>query len=81
MSNPEVVVDCFVLENTGKAFFSLMPHERAKEIEASGGLSNAEQIHLKETSERPIPQSIKTGEACITDILVRLEPNVMQYLN
>lgn len=81
MSNPEVVVDCFVLEDSGKAFFSLMTHDKAQEIQANGGLANAEQINLRETTERPIPDSIKQGISCIQDILVKIEPNQMIYLN
>lgn len=80
--NPEYVVDCLVrLDGENPSFYSLMPHEKALEIQNNGGLSECSQIILRETPERPIPESVKKGEACITDILVRLEPNMCIFLN
>lgn len=78
----EVVVDVIALQDDRThGFFSLMPHEKALEIQQQGGLSQCEQIILRETTERPIPQSIKEGTSMITDILVRLEPTVVYCLN
>lgn len=78
----EIVVDALVLmDDKTHGFMSLMPHEKALEIQQQGGLQNCEQIILRETTERPIPQSIKEGTSIITDILVKLEPTVTYCLN
>ena len=78
----EIVVDCIILtDDKRQGFFSLMPHDNALEIQQNGGLENAEQIILRETSERPIPQNVKEGLACISDILVKLEPTISYFVN
>lgn len=77
-----IVVDALViLDGENGGFFSYMNHEQAQQIQLTGGLANQECINLRETEERKIPESLKRGEACITDILVRLEPNVEYSLN
>jgi hypothetical protein len=78
----EIVVDCLVLldgENGG--FFSYMDYDQAFAIQEFGGLQKAEQVVLKETTDRRIPESLKSGITEITDVLVRLEPNCAFYLN
>lgn len=78
----EIVVDIIALQDDKThGFFSLMLHEKALEIQNNGGLSQCEQIFLRETTERPIPQSIKEGTSMITDILVRLDPSTVYCLN
>lgn len=77
-----IVVDLIVLQDgENRGFFSYMNHEQAVEIQMCGGLENAECVNLRETPDRPIPDSLKNGTSTITDILVRLEPNVEVSLN
>ena len=77
----EIVTDVIVLlDGQNGGFFSYMPYEQAQQIQ-SVGLSQSEQVILRETEDRQIPEALKTGEVCITDILVRLEPNCAFNLN
>lgn len=77
----EAVVDCIVItDGTNPDFFSYMPYEQAQAIQQVG-LSHSEQVILRETPDRKIPDGMKNGEMCITDILVRLEPNISVSLN
>lgn len=77
-----IVVDALViLDGENPAFFSYMGHEQVQQIQLTGGLSNQECINLRETEERKIPESLKRGEACITDILIRMESNCEYYIN
>ena len=78
----ETVVDCLVvLDGQNPSFKSYMTYDNACLINQIGGLANAEQINLKETDDRPIPQDLKEGRVCIQDVLVKLDPNVCYYLN
>lgn len=79
--NPEIVVDIIAIQDNGKrGFFSLMPHERALEIQ-SIGFQNTTQIILRETSERTIPEEIKNGTSLISDIWVKIETPTHYCLN
>jgi hypothetical protein len=76
------VVDVIVLQDgENRPFFSYMDAEQANMIANCGGLSQAECVNLRETKERPVPQSLKDGQSTITDVLVRLQPNIAIYLN
>lgn len=76
-----VVVDVLVVQDgNNKPFLAYMNYENALEVQAMG-LANAECVNLRETPDRPIPDSLKDGTSCITDVLVRLEPNVAICLN
>lgn len=76
------VVDVIVVQDgANKPFLSYMDADQANMIASCGGLSQAEQVHLRETEERPIPNSLKEGFSTITDVLVRLQPNCAVYLN
>ena len=78
----ETVVDVIVFQDgENPAFKSYIKYENALEIQANGGLANSECVNLRETPDRPIPESLKDGKTCITDVLVRLEPNTAVYLN
>lgn len=78
----EIFVDALVmLDGENGGFHSYMSYENALEIQACGGLANAECINLRETEDRKIPQSLKEGLACVTDILVRLDPSIPYFLN
>lgn len=77
----EWVTDVLVMQDGyNPSFFSYMACEEAQRIQECG-LANAGQIWLKEVDERPIPKCLKKGESEITDILVKLQPNVPIYLN
>lgn len=78
----EYVVDCLVmLDGQNNGFFSYMDYDQAYAVQEFGGLQKAEQVVLKETTDRPIPESLKQGLTEITDVLVRLQPNCAFYLN
>lgn len=77
----EVTDVMVMLDGTNKPFFSYMDYEQALYIQSIGGLSNAEQVNLRETQDRPVPESLKDGFTTITDVLVRLQPNCAVYLN
>jgi hypothetical protein len=82
MAEQETVVDVIVMQDgENPAFKAYMPHSSALTIQENGGLSHATSINLRETPDRPIPNSIKDGTSCITDVLVRLEPNINFSLN
>ena len=82
MKENEIAVDVMVLQDgDNKGFFSYMPYEQAVEIQNCGGLENAECVNLRETPDRPIPDTLKDGTSTIVDILVRLEPNVEVSFN
>lgn len=77
----EQVVDCMVLlDGQNKPFFSYMNYEEALRLQ-SIGLTQAETVLLRETTDRQIPESLKIGETQICDVLVRLEPNCAISLN
>lgn len=77
----EIVVDAIVmLDGENGGFFSYMNHQEALRLQACG-LSNADQVMLKETPDRQIPESLKQGITEITDVLVKLEPNCSFFLN
>lgn len=77
----QYVVDCLVVQDgTNPSFFSYMNHSEAQRIQECG-LNNAEQVLLKETTDRVIPESLKQGVSEITDVLVRLELNTTLCLN
>ena len=77
----ELVTDAIViLDGENKGFFSYLKVEEALRLEECG-LGNAEQVHLKETTDRPVPESLKKGESVIEDIWVKLEANKNYYLN
>ena len=70
-----------VQDGQNPSFYAYMDQEETQRIQALGSLSNADRVCLKDTEERPIPQSLKKGESFITDIQVKLEPNIVYYLN
>ncbi len=79
--NPEYVVDAVViLDGTNPGFFSYMNYDEAQRVQQCG-LNNADQVFLKETPDRKIPESLKNGLTEICDIWVKLEPNCAVYLN
>lgn len=81
MEKDEYCVDCLVvLDGKNPSFFSYMDYEQAQFLQEVG-LSNAEAIILKETNDRQIPRSLTKGISMITDVLVRLEPNICINLN
>jgi endonuclease V-like protein UPF0215 family len=78
----DYVVDCLVmLDGINGGFFSYMDYDQAYAIQEFGGLQKAEQVILKETPDRKIPDTLKNGLVEITDVLVRLQPNCAFYLN
>lgn len=81
MNEREVVDVMVMLDGENKPFFSYMDYAQACYIQSIGGLSCAEQVNLRETQERPVPDSLKNGLTEITDVLVRLQPTVAYYLN
>lgn len=77
----DYVVDCLVtLDGRNKPFFSYVPYDVAQKIQEIG-LENAETIIFRETEDRKIPKVLVDGLACITDVYVRLEPDVVMNLN
>lgn len=81
MKENDFVVDAIVmLDGENGGFFSYMYHEEALKLQAIG-LENAEQILLRETTDRLIPDSLKQGVTQICDVWVRLEPNMVFILN
>ena len=78
---PEYVVDAVVmLDGQNGGFFSYMNYDEAQRIQACG-LANANQVLLKETTDREIPESLKQGITEITDVQIKMEANVPIYLN
>lgn len=78
----EVVTDAIVyLDGKNGGFHSWMAIEEANRIMNNGGLQEAGCAVLRETDDRPIPQTLKDGQVEITDIHIKLEPNVFFYLN
>ena len=79
--NPEMVVDCVViLDGENNGFLSYMKAEEALRLQECG-LAEADEIHLRETPDRQIPESLKKGESVIEDIWVKLEANQSYYIN
>lgn len=82
MSIENEVVDVIVLrDGYNPGFHAYMPYSEAIAIQNEGGLSGAKQVNLRETPDRPIPESVKNGTTCITDILVELQPKISFSLN
>lgn len=63
-----------VLDGENPSFKSYMNCDQVALIQNNGGLSCAEQVFLRETSDRPVPESLKGGISMITDIWVTLVP-------
>lgn len=83
----EYVADALIVQDgTNPSFFAYLPIEEAIRIEACG-LENAVSIILRETDDRPIPESLSQGFTEIKDILVkeeskeRLEVNKWHHIN
>lgn len=74
-------VDAMVMLDNNKAFNAFVKCEEVERVDSAGGLSNAGSFSIFETTDRKIPNSLKDGEALITDVLVKLEPNVSINLN
>lgn len=76
-----IVVDALIVcDGKNNSFFSYIPIEIAEEMMLDSGL-DCESVVLRETDDRPVPQELKDGQTEITDILVKLEANIMFYLN
>lgn len=69
-----------ILDGENNGFFSYMKAEEALRLQECG-LAEADEIHLRETPDRQIPESLKKGESVIEDIWVKLEANQSYYLN
>lgn len=69
-----------VLDGKNPSFFSWILQEETDRIKECG-LKNAEYVFLKDTPDRPMPQSLLHGRSEITDIQIRLQPDVVVYLN
>lgn len=74
-------VDAMVLLDNKTAFNSFIRCTEVDRINLYGGLRQSDQVSLYETNDRKIPDTLKDGEALITDVLVKLEPNVAINLN
>lgn len=73
--------DALVLLDNKTGFNAYMRCEEAQRIQEAGGLLQAGNVSLYETTDRQIPDSLKDGEALITDVLIKLQPNIAQCLN
>ncbi len=82
MKEQDIIANDVLVVQDGEnpSFFSYTVEEETQRI-TQCGLQNAGRIHLRETPERRIPQSLKDGQSEITDIQVKLAPNVIVYLN
>lgn len=78
----EYVTDALVvLDGYNPSFFSYIDFDEANRL-LECGLNNAEKVNLKETPDRPIPDSLKRGETEILDIqVVLMTVNMPIYLN
>jgi hypothetical protein len=68
--NPVIVIT----DGENPNFRSFMRCDIVDQIKDNGGLSQAEQVFLRETPDRQIPQCIKNGTAMIMDVWITLVP-------
>lgn len=75
------VVDAIImLDGQNGGFKAWMDFDEAKRI-SDIGWENVNCINIRDAQDRPIPQTLKNGETIITDIMVRIEPNIEVSLN
>lgn len=58
----------------GKVFQTYVPADFAMATQMAGGLGNMEQVVFTESPDRPLPQELKDGTMCVSDVLVVLTP-------
>lgn len=63
-----------VLDGENGVFKSYMNCDEVNRLQTNGGLSQAEQVNLRETEDRPVPESLKDGTSMITDVWVTIIP-------
>mgnify|MGYP001569343390 CR=1 FL=1 len=70
----EIVNPCWILlDGDNPPFRSYMDVDEVARVQRVG-FKHAQQINLKETDDRPIPQNLKDGITMIEDIYITLIP-------
>ena len=76
-----IVLDCWVFTTDSNYHFEAhIPRQESLRIK-SVGWENAGIIFLRDTEDRPLPQSLKDGTSTITDIWMEMELNNEYFLN
>lgn len=70
-----MAMDCIVvLDGQNGLHRAYMMEEEFQRINEAGGLSCADRVMLRETEDRPLPDSLKNGLAEIMDVWVTMVP-------